>query len=53
MNNEARSAVTEYMNLSVGNELGGGLELSYPLHPMLERAYKFLNNRFENIIIKE
>ena len=53
MNNEMRSAVTEYIHLAVGNEMTGGLELSYPLHPMLERAYKFLEKRFESICIKD
>ena len=53
MTNEQRSAVAEYINLGVGNEFSGTLELSYPLHPMLERAFKFLDKRFESIIIKE
>jgi len=47
MNNEMRTAVTDYLYLSVGNELTGGLEISYPLHPMLERAYRYLDKRFE------
>jgi len=47
MNNEMRSAVTEYIHIATGNEMGGGLDLHYPLHPMLERAYKFLEKRFE------
>ena len=47
MTNEMRTAVTEYLHLGIGNELGGNLELSYPLHPMLEKAYKFLEKRFE------
>lgn len=53
MTNEHRAAVTEYMFLAVSNEMGGGLELSYPLHPMLERAYKHLEKKFEHIIIHE
>jgi hypothetical protein len=53
MNNEMRAAVTEYMFLPTGNEMGGGLELHYPLHPMLERAYKMLNKKFEYIIVNE
>jgi DNA primase small subunit len=53
MNNEHRAAVTEYMFLAVGNEMGGGLDLSYPLHPMLERAYKMLEKRFESIAIRD
>ena len=43
MNNEMRAAVTEYINLGVGNELAGRLNISYPLHPMLDRAYKYLS----------
>jgi DNA primase small subunit len=53
MNNEARTAVTDYIFLPTGNEMGGGLELSYPLHPMLDRAFNFLDKRFENIIVHE
>lgn len=52
MNNEQRSAVTEFINLGVGNELSGKLNLSHPLHPMLERAFKYLYpKKFEQIII--
>lgn len=47
MTNEMRSAVTEYLNLGVGNEFSGQLELHSPMHPMLERAYRFLEKRFE------
>jgi hypothetical protein len=53
MNNEGRTAITDYMFLPTGNEMGGSLDLSYPLHPMLERAFNFLEKRFERIIIKE
>lgn len=53
MNNECRTAVTDYMGLPVGNELSGGLELGYPLHPMLERAFIFLEKRFTQIIIHD
>jgi DNA primase small subunit len=53
MNNEARSAVTEYIHLGVGNELAGKLELSYPMHPMLQRAYTVLVRKFEEIIIQD
>jgi len=34
MTNEMRSAVTEYLFLPTGNEMGGNFELSTPLHPM-------------------
>lgn len=53
MNNEARGAVVDYINLSTGNEMGGGLDLSYPLHPTLDRAYKYLDKQFERIIIRD
>jgi DNA primase small subunit len=53
MTNEMRSAVTEYMYLATGNEMGGGLELHYPLHPLLDRAYNMLKPKFEQIIIKD
>ncbi len=53
MNNEARSAVTDYLFLPTGNEMGGGLELTYPLHPMLERAYIFLEKRFAQVIVRD
>lgn len=53
MNNEQRIAVTEYINLGVGNELSGRLNLSNPLHPSLKRAYKKLYPKaFEDIIIR-
>lgn len=53
MTNEQRAAVTEYVHLNVGNEQTGGIELSYPLHPMLERSYKYLEKRFEQIVIND
>lgn len=53
MNNEMRTAVTDYLFLSVGNEMTGGLEISYPLHPMLEKAYRVLEKCFEQIIIND
>ena len=53
MNNEARTAVTDYMSLSVGNEMSGKLELSYPLHPHLQNAYKILSKKFQKIIIED
>lgn len=53
MNNEMRTAVVDYIHLSTGNEMGGGLELSYPLHPALDRAFKILDRHFERIIIHD
>jgi DNA primase small subunit len=52
MTNEQRAAVTEYCNMGVGNELAGRLQVHYPIHPMLKRAYKTLYpEKFEEIII--
>jgi len=54
MTNEMRTAVTEYLYLSMGNELGSSsMDLTYPLHPMLEKAFKFLEKRFEQIVIED
>lgn len=53
MNNEQRTAVTDYIHLSIGNDMSGGLDLSYPLHPMLQSAFKFLEKRFEKIIVHD
>jgi hypothetical protein len=53
MTNEMRTAVTDYMFLPTGNEMGGGLELHYPIHPMLDRAYGMLKNKFEQIIVRD
>jgi DNA primase small subunit len=47
LTNEMRSAITQYTNLSVGNENTGKLNLNYPLHPTLEKSYNFLKKYFE------
>ena len=52
MTNEMRSAVTEYLFLPTANEMNN-LDLSYPLHPMLEKAFNFLNKHFEQIVIDD
>jgi DNA primase small subunit len=46
LNNEGRTSVVEYVHLNVGNELSGKLELSYPLHPAMRRAYDLLYKKF-------
>ena len=33
--------------------MSGKLELSYPLHPVLNRAYKILTKEFQKIIIED
>lgn len=53
MNNEMRTAVTQYCNISAGNENSGKVQLSYPLHPTLRKAFDFLMPHFEEIVIKE
>eukprot|EP00347_Sterkiella_histriomuscorum_P001750 403370832 len=52
MTNEMRSAVTEYLFLPTANEMNN-LDLSFPLHPMLEKAFNFLNKHFEQIVIND
>mmetsp|Transcript_24181 Transcript_24181/g.23763 ORF Transcript_24181/g.23763 Transcript_24181/m.23763 type:complete len:254 (+) Transcript_24181:248-1009(+) len=52
--NEGRAAVTDYCNLTVGNEQSGKLKLQHPLHPMLKRAAKALfPDYFKSIVIQE
>jgi hypothetical protein len=46
LNNEGRTGVVDYVHLGVGNELAGKLELTYPLHPALKRAYDLLYKKF-------
>ena len=53
MTNEMRSAVVQYCNLGVGNELSGKMTLSHPLHPRLKKVYKYLVKQFEEIIIRD
>ena len=53
MNNEMRTAVTQYFNIGTGNENSGKLTLNSPLHPALKKAYKFLEPFFEKIVIQE
>ena len=48
-----RQAVVSYCNLGIGNENSGKLQLSYPLHPRLKKAYKFLLTKFEDIIVRD
>ena len=53
MTNEMRSAVTQYFNIGVGNELAGKLNLASPLHPSLRRAFNFLKPYFKRIVVDE
>jgi DNA primase small subunit len=54
MTNEMRSAVTQYCNIpGVGNEMSGKVTLQYPLHPNLRKAFEYLKDFFEQIVIKE
>ena len=53
MQNEMRTAVTNYCSVNIGNELSGKLTLQYPLHPNLRKAFAFLQPYFEQIVIDE
>lgn len=53
MTNEMRQTVTKYCDIGVGNELAGKLNLSYPLHPNLRKAYEYLAPHFEQIVVDE
>ena len=51
MTNEMRAAVTGYFDLVRGNEHSDKLSLPSPMHPMLQKAFDFLNGYFEDIVI--
>ena len=51
MMNDMRSAVTQYMNIGVGNENANKLVLDYPMHPRLRKSYAYLKDKFEEVII--
>lgn len=53
MSNEMRSAVVGYCNIGVGNENASRLQLEYPLHPRLRKAYDYLKEKFLEVIIKD
>ena len=51
LSNDARSAVAEYLSCYVGGQ-GRQVDLTYPLHPSMRRAYEtVLKDSFENICI--
>jgi hypothetical protein len=53
MNNDMRNAVCNYINIGLGNEKAGRLQLTSPMHPHLVRSYKHLAPNFEKVIIEE
>ena len=53
MSNDMRSAIANYINIGLGNEKADRLNLSYPLHPHLQRAYDQLRPHFEKQVIEE
>ena len=53
MSNEMRSAIAAFMNLNLGNDMSSRLQLSYPLHPRLQKIYKYLEPEFTRLIVKE
>ena len=53
MTNEMRSAVINYCNIGVGNENANRLQLDYPLHPRLKKAYHYLKEKFFTVIIRD
>ena len=53
MTNEMRSAVISYCNIGVGNENASRLQLDYPMHPRLRKAYEYLKVKFVEVIIRD
>jgi DNA primase small subunit len=53
MTNEMRTAVVQYCNIGVGNEMSGITKLQYPLHPRLRAVYNKLLPDFVRLIIVE
>jgi hypothetical protein len=53
MTNEMRSAVVQYCNIGVGNEMSGVTKLQNPLHPRLRAVYNKLLPDFVRLIIIE
>ena len=54
MTNDMRQAVTQYFTIQgVGSENAGKITLSAPLHPTVQKAFRFLEQFFVEIVIKE
>jgi len=51
LSNEARSAVASYFEINLGTEKNQKIDLKYPLHPMIKRAFKVLEPMFINDVI--
>ena len=53
MSNEQRTAVAEYVNVNIGNEMTGKCFIPTPMHPSLKRSYDILYPAlFEEIVIR-
>lgn len=50
LSDQARTAVTEYLSVYLGNEKNHEQVLRAPVHPMLQEAYELLLPRFEELI---
>ena len=53
LTNEQRTAVVDYCGLYLGKEGGRTMQLPYPLHPSLERAFEQLLPFFESCMIQQ
>ena len=54
LTNEMRGCLIEYLTVYIPNkEQGGNLQLYYPLHPALQRAYKILKPVFNDMLMDQ
>lgn len=54
LNNEARSALTNYLSVHVGNEMTSATaNVELPIHPALDRAKEIMAGEFEEIMMRE
>lgn len=54
LNNEARTAIANYLSVHVGNEMTSGTAVvKRPLHPAIERASEIIDKYFTDIIVQD
>lgn len=54
LNNEARTAIANYLTVHVGNEMTSGTAtIKRPLHPALERASEIIEKYFVDVIVRD
>lgn len=54
LNNEARTAIANYLSVHVGNEMTSATAMvEIPTHPALARAERIINKTFVNVMMKE